>query len=900
MKQIILTYIFLLLGLFPGNLKADNTDAIPRILIINSYSVEQDNSDRLTRQIEMELLKEYPNANIYSGNLNTDKAVSVSIPQLALRPLLWSFVEEETDESMAENRNMEAIFSSPVRPDIVVFVGLDGLLFYQSFGGVLNKWKDIPLVVCSMNDSIIQGNWSTKYEYKKLIPLEDRRIINQSYNLTGVKSTLPVRENLELIHNLLPDLEEIVWIDNDYYASGYALSLVEREMKEIMPEVKLATTKHNKINSDSIFNEMLQAVPNRAYLTFAWSIHGIYSKHSEKFLHELFSEKSTIPFFSLTEPTFQNNYRIGGYYREKDEFVNKTVGLISRILRGEQANSIPFEIVAGGNTILSQPLLRKYGLEQNIQNQKGNIKLVNKLPSFFETHEKGIFGLSIFFIIAVGLFFFLRMWRKQNRLLKMESDQYERLSGMLQIIYDYASADFVLYDGSGNMIMNNVDNVSLKNRMELLTGNLFENYFLSTDQKQKLIRHERIDIEVYTETDDKYSASFVEKNIYQLIVIPLNKEKYTYTQYLLLIIDHTPVMRERSEKVRFEKLLDFASEFSQTGMAYYDLIANIVIATPSWYKNLNEPIEVGNLPQYVSVISEDRFSLLEFRERAKLNNRESLVTDIRVEDDNGNYHWIRQYLYSNYWNKNMIVEVNVNIDQIKKKEIDLSKAKKQVEQANRDTKDFLSNINHEIRTPLNSIVGFSMFLATNEDQNENNEYIKLIHRANTLLSNLMEDIMILSKIDSGEVVFQLDPINLKVVFANLTEYCNSILYDKKVNIVCNIPEEEISIRTDLFYFNRLMLNLLNNAIKFTETGSVVFGFRVETDHYFFYVKDSGCGIDNVHQQLIFKHFTKLNTFVQGTGLGLTLCKRIVEKLGGEIGVNSQLGKGSTFWFTFPI
>lgn len=932
MKQVILTYIILLIGFIQENIRATNNwGEAPRILIINSYSVEQDHSERITRQIQRELLKKYPNANIHSGNLNTDRAVSMSVPQLALRSLLWSFVEDASDEALAESLGIQTVFSSPVRPDVIVFVGLDGLLFYQSFGCLLNQWKNIPLVMCSMNDSSIKGDWSTEYDYTDLIPIEERRTINQfiapellpiiedktlqltpcnenngkgykltqSYNLTGVKSSLPVRENLELIHSLIPDLAEIVWIDNDYYASGYARFLVEKEMKEIMPGVKFATTKHNKINSDSIFNEMLQAVPGKAYLTFAWSIHGIYSKHSEKFLHELFTEKSTIPFFSLTQPTFENNYRLGGYFLPTEEYVDKTVSLVSRILKGESASSIPFESVTKGNIILNQTLLRKYGLEERTQNLTENIKLVNTLPSFFEIHEKTIFGISLFIIIVIGMFFFLRMWRKQNRLLKKESERYQELSDVLKIIYNYASADFALYDDSGNAIMYNVNDNGPKDKIKFLSGNLFENLFLSTEQKQKLHSQEVVDTEVFTETEDVFSASFVEKNIYQLIILPLNDSRYTYTQYLLLVIDHTPVMRERTEKLRFEKLLDFASGFSKTGMAYYNLDTNSIVATPSWYQNLNEPVQTNHLPQYANVLAEDRFSLLDFRERAKRMNRESLITDIRVKGAEGETHWIRQYLYSNQWNINLVIEVNINIDQIKKKETELYEAKKLAEQANHETKEFLSNINHEIRTPLNSIVGFSVFLAMNDNNEENKEYVNLIYRANVLLFNLIEDIILLSKVDSGEVAFQSETVNLNSAFAGWAEYCRSNLFDKKLNIICDISDEEISICTDWFYINRLMINLLNNAIKFTETGSIILGFRVETDHYFFYVKDSGCGIDNVHQQLIFKHFTKLNTFIQGTGLGLTLCKRIVEKLGGEIGVNSRPDKGSTFWFTLP-
>ena len=232
----------------------------------------------------------------------------------------------------------------------------------------------------------------------------------------------------------------------------------------------------------------------------------------------------------------------------------------------------------------------------------------------------------------------------------------------------------------------------------------------------------------------------------------------------------------------------------------------------------------------------------------------------------------------------------------------LVEAKVKAEEANTLKSAFLANISHEIRTPLNAIVGFSDLLASEEGElsEERQEYVRIIENNNALLLQLISDVLDLSKIEAGTLDFVYTDIDVHGLFVELEDTIR--LRNKKpgVRIWYHVQMTECVIHTDRSRLMQVVMNLINNAMKFTEQGSIEFGYYLQEDGFlYFYVTDTGYGIPAEHLNEIFGRFVKLNSFVQGTGLGLPICRTIVEKLGGKIGVVSQQGEGSTFWFTLP-
>ena len=249
-----------------------------------------------------------------------------------------------------------------------------------------------------------------------------------------------------------------------------------------------------------------------------------------------------------------------------------------------------------------------------------------------------------------------------------------------------------------------------------------------------------------------------------------------------------------------------------------------------------------------------------------------------------------------------LIGTSMTVTQRKEMEEALVQAKVKAEEANTLKSSFLANISHEIRTPLNAIVGFSSLLVSAERgiSEEKQEYINIIENNNTLLLQLISDVLDLSKIEAGTMESDYAPIDVHGLFIELEDTFR--LRNKKSGIcICyHRRTTECVVKADRNRLIQVMMNLMNNAVKFTGEGSIEFGFDVREDGFLhFYVTDTGCGIPEERLEEIFGNFVKLNSFVQGTGLGLTICRAIVERMGGKIGAVSRLGQGSTFWFTLP-
>ena len=230
---------------------------------------------------------------------------------------------------------------------------------------------------------------------------------------------------------------------------------------------------------------------------------------------------------------------------------------------------------------------------------------------------------------------------------------------------------------------------------------------------------------------------------------------------------------------------------------------------------------------------------------------------------------------------------------------ELKAARIKAEESDRLKSAFLANMSHEIRTPLNAIVGFSKLITYATSAEEKNQYSEIIERNSEMLLNLFNDILDLASLEADSLKFNIRPIKLIDICLQLEQQ----FWHKTQNGVKLILDD---VDTDMYTsgdWNRIIQiisNLLSNATKFTPKGEIHFGYREKEDFVEFYVKDSGIGIPAARIATIFRRFGKVDDFVQGTGLGLTLCRMLVEKMGGRIWLRSQEGQGSRFYFTLPL
>lgn len=279
---------------------------------------------------------------------------------------------------------------------------------------------------------------------------------------------------------------------------------------------------------------------------------------------------------------------------------------------------------------------------------------------------------------------------------------------------------------------------------------------------------------------------------------------------------------------------------------------------------------------------------LKYRSKTKWDDewQTLLVTGIQIERD-------RDGRVTRY------TGITINNTKWEKMIQELKELKEKAELSDRLKSAFLANMSHEIRTPLNAIVGFSELLLSCDDVEEKEEYVNIIQSNNELLLRLINDILDLSKIESGIVERKDETFNLAKVCSELYATIHPKITNPAVEFILDTSSPDCCVCLDRNRLKQVWMNFLTNVIKCTQTGYVKMGYSVKENGFRIYVEDTGIGIPEEKHDKVFARFEKLNEFAQGTGLGLTISKAIVESAGGEVGFTSVLGAGSTFWAWFP-
>jgi signal transduction histidine kinase len=252
-------------------------------------------------------------------------------------------------------------------------------------------------------------------------------------------------------------------------------------------------------------------------------------------------------------------------------------------------------------------------------------------------------------------------------------------------------------------------------------------------------------------------------------------------------------------------------------------------------------------------------------------------------------------------NPTRIVGTSMRIDAQKQMEADLIAARNKAEESDRLKTAFLANMGHEIRTPLNAIVGFADLLPVVESEEDRNQLISEIQKNNYKLLNIIDGLVSMSKVEAEAKSLVKSQTNIVPVLQEIADYYRTMVDGSTVVLATQFPYPEILMNTDITKFKEIVNNLMQNAVKFTAHGSITLGFDLQQgDKLLLWVLDTGKGIAEEHQERIFERFFKVDEYVPGTGLGLSVAKSHVESLGGSIGVDSVLDNGSRFWVELPL
>lgn len=319
--------------------------------------------------------------------------------------------------------------------------------------------------------------------------------------------------------------------------------------------------------------------------------------------------------------------------------------------------------------------------------------------------------------------------------------------------------------------------------------------------------------------------------------------------------------------------------------------------------------ELNEIPEDVDITHYKAYELLDnFSDKAAWEN---FIHELRAHDDILQYvcnhsfpkHNVISsecvsYVIQNEYGEHIIWNHCRDISKQIRYENELRKAKDKAEESDQLKSAFISNMSHEIRTPLNAIVGFSAVMSDIDNREERKKFQDIIESNNKRLLTLINEVLDLSKIESGKFELVLTPVNI-------SELCNEIVITHQLNaegvsLKLDLPDEDFCFTTDKNRLTQVLSNLITNAIKFTPHGTITVGYRLRTALVEFFVEDNGIGIAKDKLDTIFDRFVKLNDFAPGTGLGLSICKSIIERLGGDISVTSEPGEGSLFSFRLPL
>ena len=483
---------------------------------------------------------------------------------------------------------------------------------------------------------------------------------------------------------------------------------------------------------------------------------------------------------------------------------------------------------------------------------------------------------------------------------------------LLSNIFKYLPIGIELYDMDGVLVDLNdkeLEMFHIEKKEDVLGINIFDNPIFPKEMKERLKKNEDAD---FTFRYDFSKVGSYYQNTQKLGTIDLMTKVTTLynsehqpINYLLINADKTETTVAYNKIQEFEEFFELVGDYAKVGYAHFNILSGHGYAQKSWYRNVGEADETplsGIFGTYRHFHPDDRALLIRFLDDARKGLTTQLSKEMRVLREDGTYTWTHvNLLVKKYAPQDRIIEIisiNYDITELKRTEEMLVKARDKAEASDRLKSAFLANMSHEIRTPLNAIVGFSSLLTSTESAAEKELYNSLIGHNNKLLLNLINDVIDLSKIESGYLELRPDWVNLtELLDESVAEYAHQV--PSGVELLTNYPAHDSLVELDKLRIKQILSNFLSNALKNTTTGHVEVFYEVDHQSVRIGVKDTGRGIPQNMLEKIFERFEKLDSFAQGAGLGLPICKLIVEKMNGRILVDSQLGIGTTFIIELP-
>ena len=889
-RQFFQTLTICICLLFAGTYSAKASDRDHRqydyVLILNSYNESAPWSNSITSPI-MHKISELKDIDAYIEHLNlfmvNDSDMVDRFPQMLLNKY------------------------GKTPPKLLVLLGSMSMIFREE---IKEMWGDVSILVCDSDPYI----YTEEYYRKQDVTTPENKIhvdsLRDDYNITFMHTPAYLKESVKLMTRMIPNMKKLIFLGDGIYPNPEYNKQLKNIIARDFPYLQYQFISSYNYTLPELYNALRNADKETGVLVSTWFAETLTS---QQMLINAYRSLSSIssPLFSIRYAGMDDGGMVGGYMYNEKIFINELLRNVSQILNGKPAREIPFFVPADAHPTFNYTTLVNKGLNPKLCPQ--NSIFYDKPENFLKKYIWVITGIFItLLLIALIQQKRIQMLKELRRVQKQEFEnqiKYTNLIDNMPILY---MKEKVIRNENGNIVetifcdvnrffetcFRKKENIIGKKGSELFPESMTEfTHFMETALREK----RSITFPYYFKDVDTF---------YDIVLSP-SLEEDTIDMFCL---DSTELHNAQQMLSSTNHKLSLALEIANIipwkwNLKEHSILCDInrpIIMTAMPGEIKEEQLSVSDEQYFSKIIKEDRPRVMQaFHDliEGKINKVKEEYRVLNKGKNGRKIDWVEaQATIETRDEQNRpltLVGSSLVITDRKRMEEELMSAKDRAEESNRLKSAFLANMSHEIRTPLNAIIGFSNILASTEEEQEKQEYINIIESNNTLLLQLISDILDLSKIEAGTLEFSYSNIDLNDMIKEVENITKCRMEGSGVQLIAETPLSSCFIRTEKNRLMQVINNFLTNAIKFTQKGSITFGYEIRDKMLYFHVTDTGCGIPANKKDSIFGRFVKLNSFAQGTGLGLSICRTIIEHMNGTIGVESEEGKGSTFWFTIP-